>query len=665
MTEQQDPRIGTIVTKYQIIKPLGKGGMGAVFLGEHRLMGKVAVKFLDIGGYRNFPTLMKRFEAEAKALGALRGTPNIAAILDVTEEEPFVIITEYVEGSPFSEILENEGLWNKAAQVRYLDVLVKISAALAVAHKLGIIHRDAKPDNIICYLLEKGVLDPRLIDFGISRMAPEEGSQRLTTFESIMGSLMWAAPEQLLTPLEIDQTVDIYSLGLMLFLIFNRGVHFYGTDVRLDPAAPVKAILNIKDLVENEARTRRLLKALDPRVAEIIWPCLRFKPQDRVQSMEEVHQSLLKLHQELSKELKATSMAMTAEVPVMDEADLDPKPDQEVKRRAHYSETVHGWSTDHGVESPPEDTGQTVKDLAPPAFVSGIQESAPPSTAEDFRASEATEPINPDTPSRWKLWLLVGTCAAAVLATIAIFGFNNTKKASPKKHAKALHTKQKVKDSKPQVMKKVVKPQPPAMKNPQPVMKVTSRPVAKKPEDPCKHKKGEASSMKCIAHHCKRKKGEKPSDRCIELYYEKQVILCKRSDQHRDKFEKYPFFLLSCLKRHAWKIRSKNVENFDRVLFAALFMDEIRTHFCFRERLWICSGPEMKYRSPRGLLKKGCKRASHSIFGRGQRSLLYFMDGPKATRIKDWILARKKRKKRFQVRWIKSQSPHEMACFNR
>ncbi|HEY4899714.1 MAG TPA: protein kinase [Terriglobales bacterium] len=201
MSETTPKRIGD----YEVIRELGHGGMGEVYLARNVLSDRIeAMKVLlpSLAGRSEF---VARFMREIKVLASL-DHPNIAALRTAfTADDQFVMIMEYVEGTTLSERLE-KGPFSTAEALNYTD---QVLAALSYAHGKHVIHRDIKPGNMM--LTPQGVV--KLMDFGLARSADEVG---LTITGTTLGSLDYASPEQVQSQ-PTDERSDLYSVGVSLY----------------------------------------------------------------------------------------------------------------------------------------------------------------------------------------------------------------------------------------------------------------------------------------------------------------------------------------------------------------------------------------------------------------------------------------------------------------
>jgi serine/threonine protein kinase len=194
----------------EILELLGQGGMGAVYKARQSKLDRiVAVKVLpqDWGKETAFA---ERFAREAKALAKLNH-PHIVAVHDFGESDGlFYLVMEYVDGANLRNILANGGLEPHEA----LAIVPQVCDALQYAHEEGIVHRDIKPENIL--LDRKGRV--KIADFGLAKLIdkPRAGFT-LTGSQMVMGTLDYMAPEQRLTPQQVDHRADIYSLGVVFY----------------------------------------------------------------------------------------------------------------------------------------------------------------------------------------------------------------------------------------------------------------------------------------------------------------------------------------------------------------------------------------------------------------------------------------------------------------
>ena len=205
--------------RYVILKSLGEGGFGRVFLAEHTgLKQKHVIKVLSADSSRS-TDIRNRFFQEAQVIARLKH-PNIVPIMDVAEYggRPYYIMS-YLEGGSLEDLLLKE---KKLSVDSALNLVGKLLSALSEVHKKGIIHRDLKPSNVL--LDELG--EPILIDFGIARVDEGGGAKTRTGFS--IGTPQYMSPEQL-DAKPINLTTDIYSMGIILFELLTGKPPFLGS----------------------------------------------------------------------------------------------------------------------------------------------------------------------------------------------------------------------------------------------------------------------------------------------------------------------------------------------------------------------------------------------------------------------------------------------------
>ena len=219
---------GVRINQYEIIKMIGEGGMGSVFLARDLRLGRrVAIKFLR----SNEPEQSQRFLVEARTTARCQHD-NIVVIYEVGEYEgaPYIVL-EYMSGKPLAHLTENG---QKLPYTRAVEIMIPILRALGCAHGQGIVHRDLKPDNV--FLTESGTI--KVLDFGIAKVLQQRAESEaeaagparmpsplelatgtgagLTRVGSIMGTLQYMSPEQWGIGVEIDHLSDIWACGILL-----------------------------------------------------------------------------------------------------------------------------------------------------------------------------------------------------------------------------------------------------------------------------------------------------------------------------------------------------------------------------------------------------------------------------------------------------------------
>ncbi len=259
--------MGILTTNYEIIKEIGRGGTGTVHLAkDKRLDRMVAVKMLQIDMAFDedvIAEIIQRFHKEARAIARLNH-PNIVDIYDFGEENGnhFMVI-ELLHGQSLSETLIKK---IKLPVEIIISIGVQLCDALSYAHKNGIVHRDIKPANII--ISEDHQV--KLTDFGIAQLGNDK--LVLTQAGSILGSILYIPPEQLVDSRQVDKRADIYSLGVTLYQLFTGRLPFEGTSV----GEVITKILN-QEVLPMRTFNSQLPEALD----RVIMKAMKKEPDER------------------------------------------------------------------------------------------------------------------------------------------------------------------------------------------------------------------------------------------------------------------------------------------------------------------------------------------------------------------------------------------------
>jgi serine/threonine-protein kinase len=271
-------KIGDVVEgRYRILKTLGQGGMGTVFLAEHALIKRrVAIKILhpDLATDAN---VIERFMNEARAAGTL-GHPNIVESTDMgfTGNHVPYIVFEYLEGTLLTDEIYRVGGLPVRRTIRIADQVV---SALGAAHNAGIVHRDLKSDNIFLTDKDDALDHVKVLDFGISRFLELDDKQR----GMVMGTPEFMAPEQITDPENVDKRADIYALGVILYEMLTARRPFSNED---DPRQLLHRIVNHAPPPLMRPEVPHALDQL------IMTKLLAKNPADRFQHMADVQAAL-------------------------------------------------------------------------------------------------------------------------------------------------------------------------------------------------------------------------------------------------------------------------------------------------------------------------------------------------------------------------------------
>lgn len=213
--------------KYRLVRQIGAGAMGAVWVAHNDLLDvDVAIKLLRVDNQRADPQrLYKRLLQEARAAARL-GHPGIVRVFDFGRAEdnsPFIVM-ELLEGESLADVMARQ---RRTQPVKAVQLLLPIIDALATAHGRGIVHRDIKPENIFLSQDEYGRIQPKIVDFGVARFA--EAGRSLTRSGALLGTPDYMAPEQARGELDIDHRVDIWALSTVLYELVT-GYRPFGRD---------------------------------------------------------------------------------------------------------------------------------------------------------------------------------------------------------------------------------------------------------------------------------------------------------------------------------------------------------------------------------------------------------------------------------------------------
>ncbi|HUB08130.1 MAG TPA: serine/threonine-protein kinase [Myxococcales bacterium] len=274
------PTPGSEIGNYKILDLLGSGGMGQVFLAEHKKLGRrVALKLL-LPEFAGNPEVVARFFHEAKAVNQINHE-HIVEIVDFVEEPGGYnyFIMELLEGRDLAKAREDEGPFSVE---RIVHIISQVCAALAASHAKGIVHRDLKPENI--FLVPRGEDRDfvKLLDFGIAKLSGVELTDKPQTRAGmILGTPEYMSPEQA-GGRPIDYRSDLYSLGVVMYWMLSdqlpyRGKSFGELMVKQLTTAP----LQLPELTPGG-------QGIPPYLSQLIYRCLEREPQKRVQSAGEI-----------------------------------------------------------------------------------------------------------------------------------------------------------------------------------------------------------------------------------------------------------------------------------------------------------------------------------------------------------------------------------------
>lgn len=278
-TDSQDEMIGQSLGNFRIVRMLGKGGMGTVYLGEHAIIGsKVAIKFLHphLVGEK---TLIERFFAEATSVNLI-GHENIVSIFDLSMLPPnrWYLVMEYLEGVPLSTLAGTPMPPELA-----VPILAQACDALQAAHAANVIHRDLKPENV--FLVRRGGTNQfvKLVDFGIAKLGAQASNKPgVTAAGLVVGTPEYMSPEQWVGE-DIDGRADLYALGVIAYLLATGRLPFY-------ESSPLAYYTAHREKVPEPPR--RSVPTLPEAYEAVILRALAKRREDRYQTAFEMREAL-------------------------------------------------------------------------------------------------------------------------------------------------------------------------------------------------------------------------------------------------------------------------------------------------------------------------------------------------------------------------------------
>lgn len=218
-----DPLLGRTIDRYLITEALGSGAMGCVYRASHETLERdYALKML-YGQTASDRQFIERFKREANAVSRMNH-PNVVSVLDFgrTPNGLTFLVMEYVAGRPLDEIMSEDGPFDHARVIRLMR---QIAAGLSEAHRLGFVHRDLKPGNVLVTQTADGEV-AKILDFGLVGLMEAEGPA-LTETGVTMGTPQYMAPEQTLDA-RVGPSADLYALGVTAFHMLTGDVPFSG-----------------------------------------------------------------------------------------------------------------------------------------------------------------------------------------------------------------------------------------------------------------------------------------------------------------------------------------------------------------------------------------------------------------------------------------------------
>ncbi|HWO22416.1 MAG TPA: protein kinase [Kofleriaceae bacterium] len=266
---------GVQVGGYRVLRQIGEGGMGAVWLAEHAMLGRrAAIKILH-SSYSTRQDIVTRFFNEARAATAI-SDPGIIQIFDFgfhTDGSAYIVM-ELLDGEPLDRRLERRGAFSIEDALR---ICRQVASAVGAAHARNIIHRDLKPENIFIVRDAEvpGGERAKVLDFGIAKLAGDLGAQQKTNTAAIIGTPFYMSPEQCRGAGHVDQRSDVYSLGCVLFSLVTGHAPFI---------AEGTGELIVMHMTAPPPRPSMRSPGVPSEIDELILRCLAKHPEERFAS---------------------------------------------------------------------------------------------------------------------------------------------------------------------------------------------------------------------------------------------------------------------------------------------------------------------------------------------------------------------------------------------
>jgi predicted Ser/Thr protein kinase len=277
----------TSIGRYRVVRQLGRGGMGTLFLARDPMIDRlIAIKLLRTD--LDSDDVRERFEREARFAGGLRH-PNIVTIFDVGDEggHPFIAM-EYIDGETLLDVIRDR---RPVSFGRRLEWIEELCAGLDYAHRAGVVHRDIKPANLM--INTEGTL--KILDFGVARL----GESEMTRTGMVIGTLNYMAPEQMESR-PIDARADIFSVGAVFYELLAYQRAFPGDVAR---------VVMHKILSGSVEPLATVCPSLDPEISSIVNRCLEKDAAKRWPDLDEVRQRVATVRLRLANDPRAADMA--------------------------------------------------------------------------------------------------------------------------------------------------------------------------------------------------------------------------------------------------------------------------------------------------------------------------------------------------------------------
>ena len=302
-----------LLDRYEIIRVIGKGGMGMVYEARDVTSGRrVAVKWMHGQSFAEDDPNLLRFQQEARIAGAL-DSPHVTAVYECAREPAKDVVfqvMELLQGEDLQSTLDRVGALDPVVALR---IAVQASAGLAAAHRAGVVHRDIKPDNIFLSQNDEGVVVVKLLDFGIAKIRQSKDGipgmtvplNSMTSSGEMLGTPLYMAPEQFEDAKHVDARADVYSMGVTLYALLAGA----------PPHASLKSFMQILRAITTEPppSLRKHAPWVRPTIAAIVEKAMQSDPKARFANATELLEALTKELEGSADLLAAHLVGMAAE----------------------------------------------------------------------------------------------------------------------------------------------------------------------------------------------------------------------------------------------------------------------------------------------------------------------------------------------------------------
>jgi len=279
------PEIGMTLGRCLLTEQIGKGASGVVYRALHRSLNvPVAIKILNAAILARDPNLAKQFKSEARLLAQLNHS-NVVRVWDFEDSNPFpYLVLEYVEGLSLAELIHQSG---RLQPDRALRIIAQTVEGLAAAYKVGIVHRDVKPANIL--LSRDGIA--KIADLGLAMVVDASSERSEARQRGVAGTVAYMAPEQAIPNAAIDFRADIYALGATLY---------HAITGRLPFACKTRVELLFKHAHELATTPDMICPDIEPRVSALVMRMMAKRPDARFVSHEELREAFAEVEDTLA-----------------------------------------------------------------------------------------------------------------------------------------------------------------------------------------------------------------------------------------------------------------------------------------------------------------------------------------------------------------------------